>query len=223
MPLSIRPHAGMTALAVIALWGLSVQRAAAQEPPEENRRQLVEALGPPFIVFREKVLDELKVSDDQRQKLMQRAMERIMETGPFLESLPETGAERETKLKEHRKNAQEKLAKDLNELLQPAQRNRLRQLTLQREGNFALGQEDVKKELKITQEQMMKFKAVVEDLQSKVQPLIKEAQSGGNLEEIRPKVEALRKDHAKQLEAVLTDAQKMQWKEMLGPPFDLRD
>ena len=90
------------------LWGQSFQRAAAQVP-DENRKQLVEALGTPFIVFREKVLDELKVSDDQREKLMQYAMEQIMETGPFLDSLTETGPEREKKLDEHRKNAREKL------------------------------------------------------------------------------------------------------------------
>jgi hypothetical protein len=223
MPSRIRSRVAMMALAVIALWALSFQKAAAQVPPDQQRKDVVEALGPPFIVFREKVLDELKVSDDQREKLMQRVMEQIMETGPFLESLPKTGEERDTKLKEHRKNAHEKLAKDLKEMLQPAQLTRLRQVTFQQEGSFALGQEDVRKELKITQEQLMKFKAVVEDLQSKVQPLIKEAQSGGNPEEIRPKIEALRKDHAKQLEAVLTDTQKMQWKEMLGPPFDLGD
>jgi hypothetical protein len=29
--------------------------------------------------------------------------------------------------------------------------------------------------------------------------------------------------HGKQLEAILTDAQKKQWKELLGPPFDLGD
>ncbi len=223
MPSRIRFPGVVTTLTVTALCGLSFQRAAAQEPPDEQRKQVVEALGPPFIVFREKVLDELKVSDEQREKLMRRVMEQIMETGPFLDSLKDAGEEREKKLTEHRKNAHEKLAKDLKELLQPGQLNRLRQVTLQQEGSFALGQEEVRKELKITQEQMMKFKAVVEDLQSKVQPLVKEAQSGGNAEEIRPKIEALRKEHAKQLEAVLTDAQKMQWKEMLGPAFDLGD
>ena len=70
MKLRIRSRVGLMALAVAALWGQSFQRAAAQVP-EENRKQLVEALGTPFIVFREKVLDELKVSDDQREKLMQ--------------------------------------------------------------------------------------------------------------------------------------------------------
>ena len=191
--------------------------------PEENRKQVVEALGPPFIVFREKVLDELKVTDEQREKLMQNLMERIMETGPFLDSLKDGGPEREKKLEEHRKDARAKLAKQLKEVLQPEQLNRLRQVALQQEGAFALGQEDVRKELKISQQQMMKFMAIVQDLHKKVEPLMKEAHSGGNPEEIRPKIEQLRKDHAKQIEAVLTDAQKKQWKELLGPPFELGD
>jgi hypothetical protein len=210
------------ALAVATLGGQSFQRAAAQVP-EENRKQVVEALGPPFIVFREKVLDELKVSDEQKEKLMQHLMEQIMETGPFLDALTETGPEREKKLNEHRKHAKEKLDKLLKEVLQPGQRNRLRQVTLQQEGGFALGQEDVRKELKISQQQMMKFMAIVQDLQKNVEALIKEAQAGGNPEEIRPKIEKLRKDHAQKLEAVLTDAQKKQWKELLGPPFELGD
>jgi hypothetical protein len=210
------------ALAVAALWGPSSQRAAAQVP-DENRKELVGALGPPFIVFREKVLDELKVSDDQREKLMQHLMEQVMETGPFLDSLPATGPEREKKLAEHRKNARERLAKHLKEVLQAEQLHRLRQVTLQQEGSFALGQDDVRKELKITPEQLKKFVAISQDLQRSVEPLIKEAQAGGNPEEIRPRVEQLRKDHAKELEAVLTDAQKKQWKELLGPPFDLGD
>jgi len=222
MSSSIRFRAGVMALAVVALWAQSFQRAAAQVP-EENRKQLVEALGSRFIVFRDKVLDELKVSDEQREKLMQYLMEQIMETGPFLDSLTETGQEREKKLGEHRKNALEKLAKHEKEVLQPAQRNRLRQVALQREGGFALGQDDVRKELKITQEQLAKFMAIVQELQRSVEPLVKEAQSGGKPQEIRPKIEQLRKDHAKKLEAVLTDAQKKQWKELLGPPFELGD
>ena len=56
-----------------------------------------------------------------------------------------------------------------------------------------------------------------------VESLVKQAQSGGNPDEIRPRIEQLRKDHAKKLEAVLTDAQKKQWKELLGPPFELGD
>jgi hypothetical protein len=218
----IRFRFGVMAVAMAALWGQSVQRAAAQVP-DEQRKQVVEALGAPFIVFRERVLDELKVSDEQKEKLMQHLIAQIMETGPFLDSLEKTGQEREKKLKEHRTNALEKLDKHVKEVLEPGQRNRLRQVTLQQEGNFALGQDEVRKELKITQEQMKKFEAVVQELQKQVEPLVKQAQAGGNPEEIRPKIEKLRKDHALKLEAVLTDAQKKQWKELLGPPFELGD
>jgi hypothetical protein len=212
----------MTALAVVLLSSQSLQRAAAQVP-EEQRKQVVEALGTPFIVFREKVLDELKASDEQKEKLIQYLMEQIMETGPFLESLGQPSQEREKKLNEHRKNASEKLAKHEKEVLQPKQLHRLRQIVLQQEGGFALGQDEIQKELKITQEQLKSFMAIVHDLQKNVEVLVKEAQSGGNPEEIRPKIERLRKDHGKKLEAVLTDPQKKQWKEQLGPPFELGD
>lgn len=220
----ISVHIRLIAVGLIAFLAQSFQEAAAQLP-EQNRKEMAEALGPPFIVFRDKVLDELKVSDEQREKLMQLAMEQIMETGPFLDSLKDApGPEREEKLKEHRKIAWEKLEKHEKEVLQPEQRKRLRQLTLQQEGGFALGQEDVRKELKITHEQEMKFSAIVQDLQTNVERVVKEAQSGaGKPEELRPKVEQLRKEHAKKLEAVLTEAQKKQWQEMLGPPFDIGD
>ena len=218
-----RTRLGVGLMAVAALWGPAPRHAEAQEVPDENRKELVQALGPPFIVFREKVLDELKVADDQREKLMRLLMEQIMETGPFLESLPEAGPGREEKLEEHRKNAREKLAGRLKDVLRPEQRDRLRQMTFRQEGSFALGREDVRKELGITQEQMMKFAAITRDLQTGVQALVKEAQTGGNPGEIRPKIERLRKDHAGQLEAVLTDAQRKRWQEMLGPPFELGD
>ena len=219
-----RFRAAVMGLAVIALWwGQSFQSAAAQVP-EEQRKQVVEALGAPFVVFRERVLDELKVSDEQKEKLMQHLMEQIMETGPFLDSLKdETGPDRETKLEEHRKNAREKLAKQMKEVLEPGQLTRLRQVTLQQEGAFALGQDEVRKELKITQEQMMKFMAITQELHKKVETLVKEAQSSGKPEEIRPKIEQLRKDQGQKLEAVLTDDQKKQWKELLGPKFELGD
>jgi len=210
-------------LAVAAFWVQQSQKAAAQVPPDENRKQLVEALGPPFIVFRDKVLDEIKVSDEQKEKLFEHVMTQIMETGPFLDSLAEAGEEREKKLNEHRKKAHEKLAKILKEVLKSEQLKRLRGITLQQEGGMALGQEDVQGQLKITQAQMVKFVAITHELQSKVQALVKEAQSGGNPEEIRPKIFKIRGEYAKKLEAVLTDEQTKKWKDMLGEPFDLGD
>jgi hypothetical protein len=222
MKTRIRLSVEVIAFAVVTLWAQSFQGAAAQAP-EQNRKELMEALGTPFIVYRDKVLDELKVSDEQREKLLQQAMEQINETGPFLNSLTETGQEREQKLNEHRKNAGEKLAKLLKEVLQPGQLARLRQLKLQQDGGFALGQEDVRKDLKISQKQVQKFTAIMQELQNKVDALIKEAQSGVNADQIGPNIAKLRQEHAKKLEAILTDDQKKQWEELLGPPFELGD
>ncbi len=209
-------------LAAVALWAQQSQPAAAQVP-DENRKQLVEALGAPFIVFRDKVLDEIKVSDEQKEKLLDHMMTQIMETGPFLDSLAETGEEREKKLNEHRKKAHEKLGKLLKEVLKPEQLKRLRGIALQQEGGLALGQDDVRGELKITQEQMKKFMAITQELQSKIQLLIKEAQSGGKPEGLRPQVVKIREEYGKKLEAVLTDEQQKKWKDMLGEPFHLGD
>jgi hypothetical protein len=75
--------------------------------------------------------------------------------------------------------------------------------------------------MKLTDEQRKQFVALVQELQTKIKPLIQEAQSGGNPEEIRPKVMKIRKEHERKIEALLTDAQKKQWKEMLGKPLDL--
>ena len=211
-------------LMVLAVVALCVQQSptAAAQVPEENRKQLVEAAGTPFIAFRDKVLDEIKVSDEQKEKLLEHVMAQIMETGPFLESLAESGEEREKKLNEHRKQVQEKLAKFLKEVLKPEQLKRLRGITLQQEGGLALGQEDVQRELKITQEQQKKFMAITQELQGKIESLIKEAQSGGKPEELRPNMHKIREEYGKKLEAVLTDEQTKKWKDMLGKPFNLR-
>jgi len=222
MKLKNRFRVRLMVLAVVALWLQQSQPAAAQVP-DENRKQLIEALGAPFVVFRDKVLDEIKVSDEQKEKLFEHMMTQIMETGPFLDSLPETGEGREKKLNEHRKKAHEKLAKFLKEVLKSEQLKRLRGITLQQEGGLALGQEDVRGELKITQEQMKKFMAITQELQKKIQSLIKEAQSGGKPEELRPQVVKIREEYGKKLEAVLTDEQQKKWKDMLGEPFHLGD
>ena len=191
--------------------------------PDQNRKELVQALGTPFIVFRDKVLDELKVSDEQKDKLLEHVTQQVMETGPFLDSLAEAGEEREQKLSDHRKKAHEKLAKVLKETLKPEQHKRLRQIVLQQERAFALGQADLVKELKINDGQRQQFVAITQELQKKVQSLVREAQSAGKPEEIRPKVSELQEEYAKKLEAVLTAEQKKQWQDMLGMPFDLGD
>lgn len=200
--------------------------AAAQDIPEEARKGLAQQLQGSFVVFREKVQEDLKLSTEQKEKLEEHLKERIPVFMEFFQKIDGLkGEEREKELKAYRPKAQEKLAAFLKETLKDDQRKRLRQLELQQEGAFVLhhGEGEIGKDLKITDEQRKQFMAVIQDMQKKIAPLIKEAQSGGNPQEIWPKIMKIRKEHEGKIEALLTDAQKKQWKEMLGKPLDLGD
>jgi hypothetical protein len=193
--------------------------------PDEARRQLSEVLGGPFMVFRDKVQEELKLSDEQKQRLLRILPGHIQATVKFFEAVKDQRPEeREQQLQSHRRKSHEKLLASLKDLLQPTQLNRLQQLLLQQEGPFILmGPSEAAGKLKITGEQRLQFQAFVKELQEKIQPLINEAQSGGNPAEIRPKVMKIRKEYAGKMETILTDGQRGQWKEMLGKAFELGD
>jgi hypothetical protein len=203
--------------------GLVCTRAPAQDVPEEVRKHLSNTLQGSFLVFREKVQDDLKLTSEQKEKVEEDLRERLPDTMQFLQKLDGlNNEEREKEVKAYRPKAQEKLATFLKETLKDEQLKRLRQLELQRDGAFVLLHEpETGKALKITDEQRKQFMGVVMELQKKVAPLIKEAQSGGDPQEIRPKIMKIRNEQEEKIEALLTDTQKKQWKEMLGKPLNL--
>ena len=196
-----------------------------QEVPAEPGRQLAEMLGPPFLVFRDKVQEELKLSDEQKKKLDIRLQATVQDAMQFFQKLVDKEPEeREKELHAYREKAQENLTAFLQGLLQEEQSKRLRQVMLQRDRLFALlGNPEVAKELEITDEQRHQFVEVAREFQKKFEPLIKEAHEGGNPQEIGPKIRKIRKEQEERIEALLSDAQKKRWKELLGKPLDLGD
>ena len=204
--------------------GLVCTRAPAQDVPAEVRKHLSNTLQGSFLVFREKVQDDLKLTSEQKEKVEEDLRERLPDTMQFLQKLDGlNNEEREKEVKAYRPKAQEKLATFLKQTLKDEQLKRLRQLELQRDGAFVLlhGDDQIRKDLKITDEQRKQFMGVVQDLQKKIAPLIKEAQSGGDPQEIWPKIMKIRNEQEGKIEALLTDTQKKQWKEMLGKPLNL--
>jgi len=194
--------------------------------PEEARKHLAQSLGGSFLVFRGKVQEDLKLTEDQKEKLEQYLKEWIPDSMKFLEKID--GLKREEREKElgaYRPKAQQKLAAVLKETMKEDQRSRLCQLELQQEGPFALhhGDVEIRKDLKITDEQRKQFMAVIQEMQTKIAPLLKDVDSGGDPQEIWPKLKKIRTEHEGRIEALLSDAQKKQWKEMLGKPLDLDD
>src|SRR5207244_2357813 len=103
----------------------------------------------------------------------------------------------------------------LQGLLQEDQSKRLRQVMLQRDRLFALlGNPEITKELEITDRQRQQFVEVAQEMQKKIEPLLKEVQKGGNPQEIGPKIKKIHKEQEERIDALLRDAQKKQWKEM---------
>jgi hypothetical protein len=196
-----------------------------QASPAEALRQHLEAVGPAFLVFRDKVQVELKLSDEQKKKLQKRLQVTHQEAMQLFQRLADKEPEeREKEFHAYREKAQENLTAFLEGLLQDEQFKRLRQVMLQRDRMFALlGNAEVAKELEITEKQRQEFGEVAQEFQKKFEPLMKEAQKGGNPEEIRPRMMKLRKEQVDRIEARLSDAQKKQWKKMLGKPLDLDD
>jgi hypothetical protein len=211
--------------AILEMMGLSVQTPTqetpqSQEIPEEARKKLVHELGHSFIVFREPVQAELKLTGEQKAKLDQRLRELLPDAMQFFQQLDGLKHEEEEKASAaYFPKALAKLAPALKEILTERQRVRLQQMVMQREGLFGGGETlDI---LHVTQEQRKQFVAVVQQTQQqKIQPLLEEAQKGGNPAEVQHKVLKMRRDLEASLEALLTEAQKKQWKEMLGKPVD---
>ena len=73
-------------------------------------------------------------------------------------------------------------------------------------------------ELKLTDEQKSKIQAVQREQQAAMSDLF---QGGGDPAAAREKFTALRRQTEEKIAAILTDAQKAQWKTVLGAPFTL--
>jgi hypothetical protein len=213
----------ITKTAVVIVFGLVGSAAFAQEIPEQARRDIADHLQGPFRIYRSEVRDDLTLNDAQKDAIEEYLRVFVPEAMQFFQSLEGLPSEeREKKVQEFRQKSQETLLDVLKKTLEANQMKRLHQIGLQQEGVFAaFHSPDVAKELQITDEQRKQFMDILQELMKKVEPLIKEAQSGGDPQQIRPKVMKIRKEHEIKAEGILTEPQKKQWKEMLGKPLPL--
>jgi len=200
----------------ITLPPLAIRWLGRQGVSEEARRGLRRVLHGSFLVFYARVQEELKLTTEQKEKQEQHLQELFPDAMQFIHKVeflrPE---EREKELEAYRQKVQQKLTEVLKKTLEEGQRKRLRQLELQHEMPFSA---ETWKVLKVRDEQLRQFTPVLQDMQTKIEALVK---SGGNIEEIWPKIQKVRKEHGDQVVALLSDAQKKQWQEMIGKPLDM--
>jgi hypothetical protein len=157
-----------------------------------------------------------------RQKSVQKELELSAETIQKVMAFTTTQSDKAAKALEQgeaeRKRAFEQLAMQdeqfLNVALTPKQRKRLDQITMQFTALTQLTKPEIAKELKLSDEQVQKFK----DLQTEARKALKELLS--DKEGRTEKFAKLREAARTKVLALLTDEQKAKVREMVGPPFE---
>ncbi len=107
--------------------------------------------------------------------------------------------------------------KAIKDVLSEKQLKRLKQIERQQAGIAIFQQEEVKKDLKLADDQNTKIKEINDDLQKEM----RDAFQGGFSPETMTKIQTLRKDAMANATKVLKDDQKKELKELLGEPLEL--
>jgi hypothetical protein len=109
----------------------------------------------------------------------------------------------------------------VKEVLKPDQLKRLTQIQLQVRGVSAFEDEDVQKELKLTQEQKDDIKTIVEDTRKQAREAFQGAgRDPTKFAEVRKKVMAVEDEGKDRVSKLLNDDQKKTWEQMKGEKFD---
>ena len=186
------------------------------QPPGGGRGFGMMMGGGAMLLANKSVQTELKLNDEQKDKITKYADEAQKKMGELFQS-----GDRE-KIQEAMKEMREEVQKFTKETLNPDQQKRLAQITLQQGGIMAaVASEETSKKLNLTSEQKDKIKKVGEEMRADMQELF---QGGGNPRdpETQKKVQELRKEGAKKAMEVLNDEQKKTWEEMTGKPFEIK-
>ena len=155
------------------------------------------------ILGEEAVIAEISLKPEQTEKVDALAESLQVDFG----ALREASAEERTAVFEKSRTDTEAALKDV---LDESQFTRVWQIDLQRTGLGAVARPDVATQLNLTDEQNSKVAEIVAEAN--------EARSAAMQERNFGAVGEIREQTDSKIEALLTDAQKEQWKELLGPP-----
>jgi cysteinyl-tRNA synthetase len=159
------------------------------------------------------VQKELKLSEDQIEKVktaVKDVVAKLKDDSPGKDATPEQRAEFGKKMSEATHKA-------VADILKPEQLKRLKQIELQQTGP---ADPDAQKELKLSDEQKAKIKKIAEDSREEGRDIFKSAK--GNFQEALEKMTKLRKQTQEKELAILSDAQKKQWKDLTGEPYEVK-
>ena len=172
----------------------------------------------------EAIRTELEISPDQEEALtkMQEQGRTERPSGDFRNMSEEERTEFFTKMRKQAEERNAKMKEQLEEVLFPEQLERLQEINIQLQGIAALRNEDVAKELKITEAQKKELEEVQAGMMEKMREGMRELfTSGGGREGMREKIEKMREDMEGDVLGVLTSDQKKKFEEMKGEKFEM--
>jgi Spy/CpxP family protein refolding chaperone len=131
---------------------------------------------------------------------------------------PEERAEKWREMGKKMQALGEEMKKTVEATLLPKQLERLKGIALQQAGAMALADKDVQHDLKLSDDQIAKIKSIGEESMKKARELFV---PGGDREDMRTKMQELRKDAEKQAMYVLTAEQKDSLEKMKGAKLEI--
>jgi Spy/CpxP family protein refolding chaperone len=210
---------------------LMVVSAATAQPPQRGQRGgggFGNRTTPQFLLANEDVQKELKLTDEQKDKV--KAFAPAQGQGGR-GGAGGGGRQRGQGGQGGGQNSEQAQAaeKFVKESLTADQQKRFKQIRVQVMGVPAFADEDVQTALKFTDDQKTKIKTLVDDYNKDVRELMPQRGQGGgggggnaNFQEIAQKREALTKTYTEKAQAVLTADQKTAWKDYIGAEFKLQ-
>lgn len=168
------------------------------------------------LVYRPEVQEELGLSPVQKSALQRPGADELKEICEFfrgLRALPrDQWSARTSAFCDVQRNR-------LAEVLTADQQKRLREISLQQEGPFAVARTEIAKELELTEEQRTGVQGVLKEYTDGYHAVAARGLAAADM--IR-EVSELQQQASVRLLALLSEAQRLQWREMTGKSFSLK-
>jgi hypothetical protein len=176
--------------------------------------------GPGALLGNAGVQKEIKLTEDQLKKYEEFNKGNESKRQEMREAFMNQDREKAQEIQKELAAATEKFVKDT---LTADQAKRLKQITRQTMGPNAFTDEEVAKELKLTDEQKEGVKKIVEDLGAQSKEAFSEAgQDPEARQAVFKKIQGFRTEATDKITKMLTADQKKTWKDLTGDKFEIQ-
>ncbi len=181
-----------------------------------------------MLLMMPEVQTELKVTDEQKTKMdeirtdVQKDVQAAFSGIDFQAIRDMSQEERDKKMAELRTKGEElgkQVDAKIEKVLDADQMKRLKQLQLQREGAAAFSRPEVATQLKLTDDQKKKIKSIQDAVGTAARAAFNPDSTPEERQAARTKMQESRTKTLKDIKAVLTDDQLVEWTELTGKEF----